>query len=201
MFYLIVHRGVGGAAIVDGILYRGAQGGAGEIGHALVDLEGPRCGCGRYGCLEAFAGRAAIARRAQRALKLEGGRKMAGRDTDRVTAEDVLEAGLAGDELARRILKETGEYLGIGISTVVNLFDPELVVVGGSTMRAGSLILEPAITVVRRRALAGMAERVRVVVGELGEDAGAVGAAALVLRTLFAVSVPYDKPWGTAQGN
>jgi predicted NBD/HSP70 family sugar kinase len=200
MFYLIVHRGVGGAAIVGGILYRGAQGGAGEIGQALVDLEGPRCGCGRYGCLEAFAGRAAIARRAERALKLAGGTKMTGHDPDRVTAEDVIEAGLGGDELARRILKETGEYLGLGISTVVNLFNPELVVVGGSTMKAGSLVLAPAISVVRRRAMPGLAERVRIVAGELGEDAGAVGAAALVLRTLFAVSVPYEKGEGEGIG-
>src|SRR3712207_9293984 len=108
MFYLIAHRGVGGAAILDGFLHRGTQGGAGEIGHSIIDLEGPRCGCGRYGCLEAFAGRAAIARRAQRALKLEGGRKMAGRDTDRVTAEDVLEAGEIGRASCRGRVEISG---------------------------------------------------------------------------------------------
>lgn len=189
MFYLIAHRGVGGAAIVNGSLHRGAHGGAGEIGHTVVDLEGPRCGCGRYGCLEAFAGRAAIARRASRALKLAGGRKMAGLDPGEVTAEAVIEAGLAGDPLARRILEETGEYLGLGIVGAINVLDPELVVVGGSTMRAGKMVLEPATRVVRNRALPGMAERARIVAGELGEDAGAVGAASMVLRGLFAVSV------------
>jgi glucokinase len=189
MFYLIAHRGVGGAAIVNGLLHRGAHGGAGEIGHTMVDLEGPRCGCGRYGCLEAFAGRAAIARRASRALKLAGGGRMAGFEAGEVTAEAVIDAGLSGDPLARRILEETGEYLGLGIVGAINVLDPELIVLGGSTIRAGELVLEPATRVVRSRALPGLAEHARIVAGELGEDAGAVGAASTVLRGLFAVSV------------
>ncbi len=189
MFYLISHRGVGGAAIVNGFLHRGAHGGAGEIGHTVVDIEGPRCGCGRYGCLEAFAGRAAIARRASRALKLAGGETLAGYEADEVTAEVVIEAALAGDPVAEKVIEETGEYLGLGIVGVVNTLDPELVVMGGSTMAAGDLILEPATRVARRRALPGLADRVRIVAGELGEDAGAVGAASLVLRGLFAVVV------------
>ena len=192
MFYLIAHRGVGGAVILDGFLHRGTRGGAGEIGHSVVDLEGPRCGCGRYGCLEAFAGRVAIARRAAKALKLAGGREMVGKAPDEIATQDVIAAGLAGDRLAREVLWETGRYLGLGIANAVNFYDPELVVVGGSTLQAGDLILEPAIETVRRRAVPGMAEKVRIVQGELGEDAGAVGAAALVLRGLFAVSVPYE---------
>lgn len=193
MFYVIAHRGVGGAAIVNGNLYRGARGGAGEIGHSVIDIQGPRCGCGRYGCLEAFAGRAAIARRAARAFKLSGRREVAGREVDEVTAEDVIESALAGDEVALRVLEETGEYLGIGLSNVVNSFDPGLVVVGGSTMKAGELVLEPARRVLRLRALPGITEGVRVVPGALGEDAGAIGAATLVLRELFAVSVPDEE--------
>jgi predicted NBD/HSP70 family sugar kinase len=189
MFYLIAHRGVGGAAIVNGLLHRGAHGGAGEIGHTVVDIEGPRCGCGRYGCLEAFAGRAAIARRASRALKLAGGGTMAGLEAGEVTAEAVIDAGLSGDPLARRILEETGEYLGLGIVGAINVLDPELVVLGGSTIRAGEIVLEPATRVVRSRALPGLAEHARIVAGELGEDAGAVGAASMILRGLFVVSV------------
>jgi N-acetylglucosamine repressor len=189
MFYLIVHRGVGGAAILDGILHRGARGGAGEIGHSLIEIDGPRCGCGKFGCLEAFAGRAAIARRATRAMKLAGGATIAGHPAEEVTTQDVISAGLSGDPLAAEILAETGRYLGLGISNAINAYDPELVVVGGSTLQAGNLVLAPAIEVVRRRAMAGMAEEVRIVPGELGEDAGAIGAAALVLRSVFAVSV------------
>lgn len=193
MFCVVMHRGVGGAAIVEGGLYRGANGGAGEIGHTLVDLEGPKCGCGRHGCLEAFAGRAAIAARARRALKLAGGRELAGREPDQVKVDDVIEAAREGDELAVEILQETGEYLGMGVSNMVNFLDPELVVVGGATMRAADLILQPARDVVRRRALPGMADRVEMVAGELGPNASAVGAAALVLRDLFAISPPRRK--------
>jgi predicted NBD/HSP70 family sugar kinase len=187
MFYLIAHRGIGGAALVNGALYRGTHGGAGEIGHTVVDLDGPRCGCGRYGCLEAFAGRGAIARRASRALKLAGRQSLAGCEPGEISAATVIEAGLAGDSLAQRILEETGEYLGLGIVSAVNVLDPEVVVVGGSTMRAGDLVLEAATRVVRSRALRGLAERVRIVMGELGDDGGAVGAASIVLRGLFAV--------------
>jgi predicted NBD/HSP70 family sugar kinase len=187
MFYLIAHRGIGGAALVNGVLHRGTHGGAGEIGHTVVDLDGPRCGCGRYGCLEAFAGRGAIARRASRALKLAGRPDLAGRAPDEITAATVIEAGLAGDSLAQRILEETGEYLGLGIVSAVNVLDPEVVVLGGSTMKAGEMVLGPATRVVRGRALAGLAERVRIVMGDLGDDGGAVGAASIVLRGLFAV--------------
>ena len=193
MFYLNADRGVGGAVILNGFLHRGTQGGAGAIGHCVVDLEGPQCGCGRYGCLEAFAGRVAIARRAARALKLAGGRELAGKAPDEITSQDVIAAGLVGDSLAKDVLRETGRYLGLGIANAVNLYDPELVVVGGSTLQAGDLILEPAIETARRRAMTGMAEEVRIVQGKLGEDAGALGAAALVLRGLFAVSVPHKR--------
>ena len=203
MFYLIVHRGIGGGAIVDGVLYRGSHGGAGAIGHTVVDIEGPRCGCGRYGCLEAFAGRTAIARRASRTLKLAGGEKLGGHEADEVTAEAVIEAALAGEPVAGKVIEETGEYLGLGIAGAINMLDPELVVMGGSTMAAGDLILEPATRVARRRALPGLADRVHIVLGELGEDAGAVGAASLVLRGLFAVTIDSDAVIGSdeAGGN
>jgi len=193
MFYRNAARGVGGAVILNGFLHRGTQGGAGAIGHCVVDLEGPQGGCGRYGCLEAFAGRVAIARRAARALKLAGGRELAGKAPDEITTQDVIAAGLVGDSLAKDVLRETGRYLGLGIANAVNLYDPELVVVGGSTLQAGDLILEPAIETARRRAMTGMAEEVWIVQGKLGEDAGALGAAALVLRGLFAVSVPHER--------
>lgn len=194
MFCVVLQRGVGGAAVIDGRLYRGANGGAGEIGDTLVDPAGPRCEeCGKYGCLSAYVGRPAIARRAESALRLVGGREMAGRAPDRLKAEDVVEAALRGDNLARRVLEETGEYLGVGLANVVDLFDPELVVVGGPTMRAGSILLDPATRVVRQRAKPGLAERVRIVAGRLGADAGAVGAAALVLNKLFPISVPREE--------
>jgi predicted NBD/HSP70 family sugar kinase len=92
---------------------------------------------------------------------------------------------LEGDEVAREVLRETGEYLGLGMANAVNMFGPEVLVVGGSTMKAGELVLSPAEEVARRRTLPGLARGVRVVAGELDDDAGPVGAAALVLRKLF----------------
>jgi predicted NBD/HSP70 family sugar kinase len=190
MFYLVAHRGVGGAAIIQGEVYRGADGGAGEVGHMRIQLDGPRCGCGNYGCLEAFAGRVAIRERAVRALKVSGRREMRSKEVEQVLAEDVVEAGIEGDEIAREVLTETGRYLGVGIANVAHLFNPELVVVGGSTMKASSLLLEPAIEVARQQVLPSVAASTRIVPGHFGEEAGAIGAAALVLRRLFASSVP-----------
>jgi predicted NBD/HSP70 family sugar kinase len=192
MFYMIVHRGVGGAAMLNGQLYRGADGGAGEVGHTMIDPNGPRCGCGRFGCLEAFVGRAAIARRAREVLKRAGEHELEGRNVDEIDADDLIEAALKGHSLAGEVLEEVGTYLGYGMANVVNSFNPCLLVVGGSSIRAGSYILEPAVKTMRRRALSELGERVRVVTGELGEDAGAVGAAALVLREVFVVSVPQN---------
>jgi glucokinase-like ROK family protein len=192
MFYMIAHRGVGGAAIVNGQLYRGADGGAGEVGHMMIDPNGPRCGCGRFGCLEAFVGRSGIASRAREVLEHAGEHQLEGRDVDEIDADDLIEAGLKGHKLAEGVLEEVGTYLGYGMANVVNLLNPSLIVVGGSTIKAGNLILEPAVETVRRRALPEMGDRVRIVAGELGEDAGAVGAAALVLSELFVVSVPQN---------
>lgn len=193
MVYVMAHRGIGGATIINGEIYRGAEGAAGEIGHLRIELDGPRCGCGNYGCLEAFVGRVAIRRRAQRLLKLSARATMGGREVEEIRAQDVIEAGLEGDEIAREVLREAGRYLGIGISNVVHLLNPELVVVGGATMQAGSWILESAKELVNRQVLPSMAGQARVVAGELSEDAGAIGAAALVLRELFAVSVPQER--------
>lgn len=194
MFYLIAHRGVGGAAILNGQLYRGTDGGAGEVGHTMIDPNGPRCGCGRFGCLEAFVGRKAIVSRMREMLKHAGEQQLEGRNVDEIDAEDVIEAGLKGQKLAEQVLHETGTYLGYGIANLVNLLNPSLVVLGGSTMRAGAFIVEPAVETLRLRALPEMGDRVRIVTGELGEDAGAVGAAALVLREVFVVSVPQNAP-------
>ncbi|MBV9789957.1 MAG: ROK family protein [Chloroflexi bacterium] len=189
LFYLIVHRGVGGAAIINGELYRGADGGAGEIGHVAIERDGPLCGCGQHGCLEALVGREAIRQRAIQALRQSGAAELAGCPVDALGTDDIFDAALAGDPLARNILIETGQFLGQGLATVVNLFNPELVILGGATMRAGPLILDPIAEVVQRRSMAGLAQHVRIVPGALGQDAGAIGAAALVLRQLFAPAV------------
>jgi predicted NBD/HSP70 family sugar kinase len=189
MLYVLAHWGVGGALVMDGNLRRGSDGGAGEIGHTIIEVDGQRCGCGGYGCLQTFVGRAGIVRRVRRALKLAGRDRLAGVEAEDVTVWHVVEAALHGDVLARGILEETGRYVGVGISNAINFLNPEVVVLGGSTVEVGEMVMAPLTQVAKKRALPGMAERVRIVKGELGEGAGAVGAAALVLRELFAVSV------------
>lgn len=191
MLYVICHRGVGGAAILDGDLRVGASGGAGEFGHTLIDPDGPRCGCGRYGCLEAFVGRAAIGKRARRAFKIEGRQELAGKTLDELKAQDVIEAALEGEPHSISVIRDTGTYLGLGVANMVNAFDPSLVIVGGSTVRAGDLLLDRIRKVVHERALPGIAKNVKVVAHQLGEDAGAVGAASLVLRKVFTVSIAH----------
>lgn len=198
MFYLLLHRGVGGASVMDGSIYRGADGGAGEVGHMRISLDGPRCGCGNHGCLEAYVGRVAIRERATRAMKIAGQDEMVGTRLEDLKARHVIEAGLGGDELAQEVLRETGRYVGIGILNVTHLLNPELVVVGGSTVTAGHLLLDPAAEVVRRQVLPSVTEGVRIVQGGLGEDAGALGAASLVLRELFAEAAPVGPMGGLA---
>lgn len=193
MLYVVCHRGVGGAAIMDGELRVGATGGAGEFGHTVIDPDGPLCGCGRYGCVEAFAGRAAIGRRARRVFKLDGLREFAGKSLDELKTQDVIEAALEGHPLSVSVLRDTGNYLGLGVANMVNAFDPSVVVVGGSTAKAGDVLLDQIRKVVLDRALPGIAENVRIVAHELGEDAGAVGAATLMLRKVFTISIAAEE--------
>jgi glucokinase len=185
MFYLLMHRGVGGAIVINGGVFRGAHGGAGEAGHMRLELDGPRCGCGNYGCLEAFVGRVAIRERAIRLFKFFGQTEIRGKALEEIKAQDVIDAALEGDERAQEILRDTGRYLGIGILNIMHLFNPELVIVGGSTARAGDLLIAPATEIVRQQVLPSVTREARVMSGELGEDAVAIGAAALALHELF----------------
>lgn len=187
MVYITVGTGIGGGLIIDGALYEGAAGGAGEVGHMVLEPQGPPCGCGARGCLEALAAGPAIARQAESALGGAAGRPsllrgLAGGLLGGVTAEMVVQAARQGDALSLEVLATAARYLGLGITNVVHLCNPELVVVGGSVAKAGELLLGPARRVLRQRGLPLLAEAVRVLPGELGDDAGTLGAVALVLR-------------------
>lgn len=181
-----VGTGIGGGIVTDGRLVRGANGFAAEVGHVVVQPDGPRCGCGNRGCWEQMASGAAIGRlgreevRRSPASPLVG---MAGGDADAVSGRIVTEAALAGDEVARGIVAEVGRWLGVGLAGLANILDPQVIVVGGGAVAAGDLLLEPA-----RAAFAeyvegvGYRPRVPLVAAELGADAGAVGAGALALE-------------------
>ena len=173
--------GVGGALFFSGEPYRGSRGLGAEIGHMVIRLDGPPCPCGGRGHIESFLGRPAIAAQGREAAGGRRGlaiREQAGGDPERVTAEDVVNAALKGDECAREILLEAGAILGEALVGIVNLLNPHLIVVGGGIGESCAFLVERAAEVIDEGALAGRRD-VKVVQAELGNDAGVLGAAAL----------------------
>lgn len=187
LLLVTVGTGIGGGIVADGSLFRGAHGFASEIGHIIVEPGGPRCGCGNRGCWEQVAAGRAIGRMGRQAAKEPDSAllRLAGDDPEKVTGRLVTEAAMQGDEVARGILAEAGRRLGEGIAGLVNVLDPQIVVVGGGVSVAGDLLLDPA-RASFLEAVEGPAYRpaVPIVPAELGNDAGAVGAAALALEEL-----------------
>jgi glucokinase len=187
MLLVAVGTGIGGGIVSDGRLFRGAHGFAAEIGHVIVEPGGALCGCGNRGCWEQVASGSAIGRLGREAAREHEHsilRRLVG-DPGEVTGAHVTEAARRGDEPSISVLAEVGRRLGEGIAGLVNVLDPQLVVVGGGAIAAGELLLEPA-RVAFRDAVEGLEHRPRVpiVAAQLGNDAGAVGAAALALEEL-----------------
>lgn len=185
LIYVGLGTGIGGGIIIDGKLYSGACGAAGEIGHMIVDDKGPRCKCGNNGCWEVFASGWALAEEA--AKQIEAGvmtavRRHVGGDASKVTAKAVFEAAQDGDYVAHELVSRAAYYVGVGLVNLVNIFNPELILVGGGLANMGELLLEPAMEVVRERAFQISAATVRVELARLGADAGTLGAVALVLE-------------------
>ena len=180
LVFVTLGTGVGGGVISHGVLLRGAQGSGGELGHVTVHATGPRCACGNRGCLEALASGTAIARRA-RVAAVERPESALGRLASRrkLLGEDVTELARGGDETALSVLEETGTWLGIGLAGFVNVFNPEVVAVGGGAMAAGDLILASARREVRLRARPPSRDLVEIQVATLGPESGVLGAAAL----------------------
>lgn len=173
--------GVGGGMFVEGEPYRGSRGLGGEVGHVVIDLDGPPCPCGGTGHLESYIGRPAIAARGAEAAKEYRGSailRAANGDAAAITTESVIAAANAGDGVARDILLDAGTVLGRGLVSFVNVLNPRLVVVGGGVGEAAPYIAERAEQVMQGEALAGRRD-VRVIPAVLGNDAGILGAAAL----------------------
>ncbi|HWH31330.1 MAG TPA: ROK family protein [Egibacteraceae bacterium] len=179
---LTVGTGIGGGLVQDGALVRGAHGMAAEFGHIVVAEGGPLCGCGNRGCLEALASGTAIGRTAAQRLAAGHGSALAG-EGSAPTGKSVTLAAQAGDELATAVLAECGFWLGVGIASLVNALDPDLVVVGGGAMQAGEMLLGPAREAAAARVIGGAHRQpTPVVAAALGDDAGLVGAALLALE-------------------
>ncbi len=173
--------GIGGGIIVGGELYHGASGVAAEIGHMTIDSTGRKCRCGNYGCLEAYASGPAIASRAVDGLKAGATSRiprLAGGDLEAVTAETVSDAIVAGDRYASEVMHETAELLGAGLANLINILNPEMIVICGGVTRAGEHLFGPLRREVRKRAFRPAAEACRIVGSHLGGMAGVIGAAA-----------------------
>lgn len=173
--------GIGGGILLGGRVYHGASDAAGEIGHMTIDSTGRKCNCGNYGCLEAYASGPAIAARAVEGLQTGSSSllpDMVGGELDRVSAETVYEAIVAGDAYAAEVMRDTARFLGTGLANLINLLNPELIVISGGVTRAGDHLFEPLRAEVRRRAFSEAADACRIVSCELGDTAGVIGAAA-----------------------
>lgn len=187
MIYITVSTGIGGGLIFGGEIYRGSSFVAGEVGHMMIMDEGPLCGCGNYGCLEALASGPAIAKMARELIR-HGEETMmidlVGGNVDLVTAETVGQAAMQGDAAAIAVVGKAAEYLGIGIANLVNILNPDTVVIGGGVARLGEILLEPVRETAAQHALKPAFEAVKIVGAELGTNAGVVGAVSLVLSKL-----------------
>ena len=177
MLYITVSTGVGAGIIVDGRLYGGAKGSAGEIGHTIVDPSGPPCGCGKHGCLESLSSGTAIARRAAQAADRGDSAALAGiREREgRLGARQVADAARQGDAASIAIYEEAGYFLGIALANAVNLLSPEAIILGGGVMRAKDLFLPRAEETMRDLALDEPLKYMRLAEAELGDRAGVMG--------------------------
>jgi predicted NBD/HSP70 family sugar kinase len=174
-----IGRGVGLGIVLNGQVYLGVHGGGGEFGHTVIDPHGQLCACGKYGCLETFVSDPAIMDKASEAIK-NGDIPL-----EISNIEELLEIAHSGNEAAVKIFAEAGEVLGIGIANLINLFNPELIIISGEGVRAGELLFESMHASVSVNVMPGLAGDTEIQVDPWDDYAWARGAAGLVLRELF----------------
>jgi len=183
---IFVGTGIGGGLIMDGELYSGFNHTAGEIGHMVLDINGPKCGCGNRGCFEALASRTAIFQRIKAGIK-DGEKtmltEMLGDGLEDLRSGDLRKAIRRGDKFTAKIIEQTAEYIGIGVANLINIFNPEVVVLGGGVMEALSDEMLPAIIkTAKDHAMPGTIKGVEIISSKLGDNAGITGAAVLARR-------------------
>lgn len=180
--YIKVGTGIGAGFLLDGQIYRGTTGSAGEIGHITLEEDGPLCSCGNRGCLEAMAGGRSLAQRAQDGVR-KSRRTMLSEigPTDSITAQDVINAARRGDLFSQQLITESGYHLGTAIAGLVNLINPEIIVVGGGVAQLGDLLLDPIRKAVKERSLLVSWQAVRISAAVLGRRSSAMGAVAQAL--------------------
>jgi len=180
MIHLTLGTGVGGGIILDNKIWHGADGMAGEIGHMTLIPDGRLCTCGNTGCLEMYASARGIVQSYRE--ELEKQKQPAAEALKEVTSEKVYQAAREGDAVARRVMKDMGRMLGIGIASLINIFNPERVVIGGGVKDAWPLFIGATHEEIMKRAFQVPAERTEIVPSSLGDDAGMVGAAAVAFE-------------------
>jgi len=168
--------GIGGGIVLGGKVWHGFAGVAAEIGHMSINPDGPACNCGSKGCVEAYASATGMVKRMREAIDAGRRTSLAGRAGE-LTARDIHEAAVAGDQVARENMEMTGFYLGVAVANIMNILNPEVVVFSGGVTAAGDMLLRPIRETVRERSLEAAQEGVRICFAELGDDAGIIGAA------------------------
>lgn len=180
LFYITIGEGIGGAIILDGKLWTGASGFAGEVGHITIDTEGSQCLCGNTGCLETIASAPNIVRRANERLNRDSTSSLSKLAMKKnFTADDMAREAMDGDDFALMMIERTGKYIGTGVASVINLLNIERIVLGGGVMQAGDLILNPIIKEAKQRAFQPCFEATKILTAMLGADAATIGAAML----------------------
>ncbi len=182
MILMTLGTGVGGGIILDNTIWHGADGMAGEIGHMTIIPDGRRCSCGNVGCLETYASARGIVQSYREAF--EPSVRKTSQKLEHITSEDVYEAAKGGSEIARVVMKDMGRKLGIGIANLINIFNPELIVIGGGVKEAWHLFIDSAREEMMRRAFEVPAKRTQILPSLLGDDAGMIGAAAVAFRNV-----------------
>ena len=185
LIYVSIGSGVAAGIVHDGALYLGTNSSAGELGHVTVLPDGPRCPCGNRGCLQQLVSGPAIADAARAALREDPSgllQELCGRYPERISAEVVFRAAEQGDVVAGGIVSDVARYLGIAVANLINLFNPQRIILGGPIGRAGQVLLDPLREEVQRRAMAYPRSAVEITATDLGPDTGAIGAAVLVLQ-------------------
>ncbi len=179
--------GVGGGIALEGNLYRGFTLSAGEIGHTTINEDGPLCNCGNKGCLEAYVGNSYIVKDAIRRIRQNKNSlivKLVNGKLSHITPKIISKAAYKGDKTAKDVLRSAGSHIGVGLANIINVLNPEKIVIGGGVAEAGKILFDAIKASVRGRAMKVPAAAVEILKAKLGEDAGLIGAAALVLKEI-----------------
>lgn len=185
LIYITLGTGIGGGIIISGQVYSGSGGTAGEVGHMVIDDNGPPCSCGNRGCWETLASGKALVAEAKRLIEKQETDtailEYAGGIMEELKAEHIHQAALAGDELANRLIDRNAYYLGVGLASLINIFNPQVIIIGGGLANMGDMLLLPAYEEAGRRAFRQPYQATRFARPQLGDNSGVIGAAAYAL--------------------